>query len=765
VAKTEPRRTRPVPTPGAPGPSIDGAVTQRFTLPADAPTQRMPRIDATQAIPVESIETTQPIPTQTAEPSETAEAPSDQAEVLEAAVEDPEASAKAPDEPSAEAEAETEAESPEAAAAMAQVPDPPKLGPDVRVAGDMEESAFVEPQWLVQRDGRFVQLTELLYRVAENVDGKRPLEEIAQQVGDAIDREVTADNVRQLIAEKLIPLGLVVKADGSVDTPATEAQGAARSPLKMNLKMAMVSPETVRRVTRPFTALYWPPVLVVVLAACALAQGWLYFVHGVGAGVHDVLYNPHLLLVVLATIVVATGFHEVGHAAALTYGGGTVRGMGAGIYLIYPAFYTDVTDNYRLGRWGRVRTDLGGIYFNLIFAAALTGLYLTTGLEWVLAAVTLLNIQTVQQLLPFVRMDGYWVLADITGIPDFFSHMGAFVRSVLPIRSDGRKLPALKTWAKAVFAGYILIVVPLILFLIFVAIKSLPRIAATTWDSFKQQVGNLSTAAAGHDLLALLAGAISLVALALPALGLAYMIFNLSTAGVRLLGRWSDGSQPKRAAAWVIGGSVALLLMVLWTPQLPWVNQPGPVYAAASESFVPIPADSRGTVPDAFDSSATLQAFDDPSARATATPGAAPTSEVVPTVAPTTQPATTPSASVNDATAVPTAQAAPTETPAAAPTTAPTAAAQPTATAAPTNLQPAPVVAQPTSTPAATPQTGVPAAQPAPTQAPAPSQPTVTARQAAPGPTTAPAVVNPTATTAPPAGGSLTANPTPTRTP
>ena len=47
--------------------------------------------------------------------------------------------------------------------------------------------------------------------------------------------------------------------------------------------------------------------------------------------------------------------------------------MGAGLYLVWPAFYTDVTDSYRLGRGGRVRTDLGGLYFNAIVAVAHRG--------------------------------------------------------------------------------------------------------------------------------------------------------------------------------------------------------------------------------------------------------------------------------------------------------------------------------------------------------------------------------------------------------
>ena len=49
--------------------------------------------------------------------------------------------------------------------------------------------------------------------------------------------------------------------------------------------------------------------------------------------------------------------------------------MGAGLYLVWPAFYTDVTDSYRLGRGGRLQTDLGGLYFNAIVAVAITGVW------------------------------------------------------------------------------------------------------------------------------------------------------------------------------------------------------------------------------------------------------------------------------------------------------------------------------------------------------------------------------------------------------
>src|SRR5205085_1215035 len=87
----------------------------------------------------------------------------------------------------------------------------------------------------------------------------------------------------------------------------------------------------------------------------------------------DTVYTPGGLLVVFAAIFAGAIFHEFGHASVLRSHGGRVRGMGVGLYLMYPAFYTDVSDCYRLGRWARVFTDLGGIYFHLIFVVYVVG--------------------------------------------------------------------------------------------------------------------------------------------------------------------------------------------------------------------------------------------------------------------------------------------------------------------------------------------------------------------------------------------------------
>ena len=91
------------------------------------------------------------------------------------------------------------------------------------------------------------------------------------------------------------------------------------------------------------------------------------------------LASPAQLVVLYVLLTAGALFHELGHAAACRYGGATPGTVGFGVYLVFPAFYTDVTDSYRLGRAGRLRTDLGGLYFNVIGLLVLGAGYLLTG--------------------------------------------------------------------------------------------------------------------------------------------------------------------------------------------------------------------------------------------------------------------------------------------------------------------------------------------------------------------------------------------------
>jgi putative peptide zinc metalloprotease protein len=450
-------------------------------------------------------------------------------------------------------------------AATVEVPERPALAADVQLVGEMPETGFMDRQWLVQRGGKFIQLTELLYRVVEQMDGERTLEEIAERVTESTEWLVSSDNVRQLIRIKLLPAGLVTPA-GGVTSGEAPSRNRTPSPLALNMRMKTIGPRVIDPITGVLQYLYAPPLLVPILVAIAVAHGWLYLVHGVARSFLEVLYTPGLLFVALAIMLLSGVFHEFGHASALRYGGGQVRGMGAGIYVVYPAFYTDVTDSYRLGRWARVRTGLGGFYFHLIFALGVVGLYLASGQEFLLFIVLLINLNIFYQCLPFVRLDGYWVLADLTGIPDFFSQIGPFLRSVLSVRSwEGSRLPNLKPWVKAVFAAYITLTVPVLALLLFLLVDRAPSLLSILWDSFVDQTANFSTAQGTGNALGVMASASQMLILALEMVGITYLLYALGRALARAIWNWSKPTPKRRVTGALIAAGVIALVAFLWT--------------------------------------------------------------------------------------------------------------------------------------------------------------------------------------------------------
>src|SRR5947208_2499971 len=295
----------------------------------------------------------------------------------------------------------------------------PRLAKGIDLIGKYEGSGFKEAPYIARRaDGQVVQLAPLLYVIAESADGVRTNEEIAAAVSEAIKRGVSADNVRQLVDERLRPLGVIAPADGS------EPELQKIDPLlALKLRAALVPESVVNAITKLFKPLFFPPVILVVLGGLVAMDVWLFFSHGVAQSLRDVLYSPALLMMMLGLVILSAAFHECGHATACAYGGARPGAMGAGLYIVWPAFYTDVTDAYRLGKGGRLRTDLGGVYFDVIFLLATAGTYALTGYEPLLLIIPFQHLEIMHQFLPFIRLDGYYIVSNLTISADMFARI------------------------------------------------------------------------------------------------------------------------------------------------------------------------------------------------------------------------------------------------------------------------------------------------------------------------------------------------------
>ncbi|HYY75137.1 MAG TPA: hypothetical protein VE644_02325, partial [Gaiellaceae bacterium] len=406
-----------------------------------------------------------------------------------------------------------------------------------------------------------IQLTELLYLVADEADGRREPAEIAERVGRRYGRVVSADNVRYLVEEKLRPLGILAAADGS--SPKIERLDPL---LGLAFRARLLPERAVNALGRAFSPLFFPAVVALVLGGLAALDAWLFFVHGIAQPTRELVYQPLLLLMVWGLLAVGALFHEIGHAAAARYGGGRPGAIGAGLYLIWPVFYTDVTDAYRLSRRGRLRTDLGGVYFNVLFALGTAGAYFATGFEPLLVLVLLQHVQTLIQFLPFLRLDGYYIVSDLTGVPDMFARIKPTLRSLLPWRARDERVEELRPWARRAVTGYVLTLIPLFLFVIGLLVVNAPRVFATAWDSFFVHLDDVSRSLDDGQTASSLAGMTQMAALLLPALGIAATGGRLGTRLASGLWRWSEDSVARRAL--VLSGTAATVafLAFSWWP-------------------------------------------------------------------------------------------------------------------------------------------------------------------------------------------------------
>jgi putative peptide zinc metalloprotease protein len=480
-----------------------------------------------------------------------------------------------------------------------------KRADGVELIGEMKGSGYKVPPSLVRRtDGQTIQLTPLLYATLHAIDGERSVEEVAAAVSDSTGRSVSEDNIRHLADKQLRPLGLLVLPDGS--QPKTKK----RNPLlALRFRYAVTEPERTRRITDPFRFLFRPWMAVPLLAAFAVVCWWVFFSKGLASAAYDAFQRPGLLILVFVVTILSAGFHEFGHAAAARYGGATPGVMGFGVYLVWPAFYTDVTDTYRLGRRGRVRTDLGGLYFNAIVAVVIAGLWWWLKYDALLLVVATQILQMLRQLAPMVRFDGYHVLADITGVPDLYSRIRPTLLGLLPWRWGDPHARMLKPWARILVTVWVMVVVPLLLCTLAGAILALPRMLGSAWSALGKQQQVLTTAWADGDMIQAAARALAIIAILIPVAGVLYMLVRIARRTVAGAWHTTAGKPVMRLLVSMLGAVVVTGISYAW-----WPND---------GNYRPIQPWERGTVGDIMYALGVQRTHEPPHHSAAAIPAAA----------------------------------------------------------------------------------------------------------------------------------------------
>jgi putative peptide zinc metalloprotease protein len=421
----------------------------------------------------------------------------------------------------------------------------PRLLPGTELLGRFAGSGLREPPYLVRRrDGQVVQLSRLLYEIASQMDG-RDVAEIAERAGRRLDLRITPEQVAYVAERKLAPLGVVTYRDGSA-----AHLGRVDALLALRFRAGVLPGRAVNALAGLLRPLFLPPLVIAALAALAAFDVWLASSHSLGADLRTVIHRPALGLALIGSVILSLIFYECGHASACRYGGARPGGVGIGIYLVWPVFYTDVTDSYRLSKAGRLRTDLGGVYFNVLFALAAAGGYAATSYTPLILVVVSQQLLILDQFVPWVRLDGYYIVSDLIGVPDLFTRIKPVLKSALPGRHPEPRVAELRPAARAAVTTWVITTVAVLAAVALIVTYNAPDYLQRAWQSLIVQADAAARGARIGSVVEVLSGAIGAVMLLLPVAGI--------TLNLLLLCRRIGGSLTLRRAridATTAGGS------------------------------------------------------------------------------------------------------------------------------------------------------------------------------------------------------------------
>jgi putative peptide zinc metalloprotease protein len=294
----------------------------------------------------------------------------------------------------------------------------PKLKTGLRIAPFHDGSAAGERYLVEVGETCFVASKNMRDVLLALEDKPETLEELAavyeQQTGASITTEVLADVVANRIPDSLFD-----------HTP--EPKNKRPFIFSFNL----LSEQTIRPISDRLQVLYAKPIVLIVCALFLVAE-YLVFTHSLRAIRHP--FNLRDLVFSYIAIVGITLFHELGHASACRRFECPHGYICFALYFLYPPFYTDVTKVWRLPGLKRAVVDLGGVYFQAMIFIVLTPYVMLTHDLFTLRLLWGMNLMMFFTLNPIFKMDGYWLLSDLSGLSNLHEQMrGAWV-------SLGRKL-------------------------------------------------------------------------------------------------------------------------------------------------------------------------------------------------------------------------------------------------------------------------------------------------------------------------------------
>jgi len=233
--------------------------------------------------------------------------------------------------------------------------------------------------------------------IIEYIDGKNSISKIQDNLKQDKGIDISVDVLNDIIFNKLKK----VTSDEIHIKPKNSY---------LLLKITLIKSKYVEVISKYLSFIFKNKNFVIIsfIFNIIFCLGFLY------SGVHNFKLDSQKIYILPLTMAITLLLHEFGHAISCRSYGAKHGDIGFGFYLLTPVLFADVTDVWKLSRKERVIVDIAGMYMESLLVLCLILLYILTNNPLFYYCSSVIVFNTLVNINPFLRFDGYWILSDIT---------------------------------------------------------------------------------------------------------------------------------------------------------------------------------------------------------------------------------------------------------------------------------------------------------------------------------------------------------------
>ncbi|MEY8685421.1 hypothetical protein AB9N12_04520 [Bacteroides sp. AN502(2024)] len=336
--------------------------------------------------------------------------------------------------------------------------------------------------YLVHYKNRFFEVSRVMALLIEVIKRSNTQEEAVHSFIQSTDGKYTEKSVIEIINK------FINKLEGTPSNKKT-----------FLLNKELIPSHVISKCTPFFSVLFEKKIMVSVLCILLGMEG--YFM----ATSLSVLNMPAIDLYTICGLflffILSSLFHELGHASACQFYNIQHGGIGFGLYLNFPVFYTDVSNTWTLSRPKRCIINVAGVYFQILLLIPLLTIYFYTQNNILKYIIIMTNINFIITLNPFFKFDGYWLMTDLLGVANLRKKCGEYIIYLLKKlkRKDTNPKPYLFSLRKREKTVMIIYTCLVNLFFGYYFLYVLPTFLIKFCKSFPEAFGSFITELANHQ--------------------------------------------------------------------------------------------------------------------------------------------------------------------------------------------------------------------------------------------------------------------------